>query len=133
MPENSEAPANADWLVGIPGREHELPIRAAYIATNTADAKDLTGSARVTLKDAEHKIVFQAPAGAVLYVRRDHYAAASEPPTAMIPLPEGVSVTPGQLRDLQASVNEAIARGCKITLLPPGSKVAAGEFWDAAL
>ena len=76
MPEN-EKPVNIHWLVGVPGVAEPLVVWAAYVQTHHAANLTTTGYHQgadlimTTLKDADHKIVFQAPAMALNYVRRD--------------------------------------------------------------
>ena len=76
MPKENEELANAHWLVRVAGCDEEIAVYAAYVQTNVAVQGDTIHSIggsdfQVTsLKNTDHKIVFQAPAMAVAYVRR---------------------------------------------------------------
>ncbi len=100
MPEDNEKLANAHWLVRVAGCDEEVAVYAAYVQTNVATHGDtihtLSGGSdfQVTsLKNADHKIVFQAPAHAVVYVRRADVTGKVDRNAA-----------PAQIRDLQAKL-----------------------------
>lgn len=96
MPEENERPANTHWLVRVAGCDEEIAVYAAYVQTNVAAHGDTIHSVggsdfQVTsLKNADHKIVFQAPAMAVAYVRRADVTGKVDR-----------NAPPAQVRDLQ--------------------------------
>ncbi len=104
-------------------------VQAAYpiegIATQSAvsTARQTPASPLVVLRDGSHKAVFLVPCDQLAEMHRGEsvprgtHAGA---PTAVIQLPGGMRATPGQLRDLQDSINAALAQGCpKVDLMLP--------------
>jgi hypothetical protein len=127
MPEaskDSQDLVNVRWLVGVAGRSTEVPVIAAYVHQHPAVPED----SPVILKDAGHKVVFRGDD--VQYVRRDPTAPAGT--SAVLPqgdiayLPARDGLTPAQVRDLQARVNDAV-RGeldvARVVVLPCGASV----------
>lgn len=114
-------------------------VQAAYpiegIATQSAVSTTRQASPLVVLRDGTHKAVFLVPCDQLAEMRRGEsvprgtHAGA---PVAVIQLPGGMRATPGQLRDLQDSINDALAQGCpKVDLmLPPPVAVAPHSTHD---
>ena len=126
VPENEKP--NPHWLVSPRDtRETEFAVWAAYLRTHSAaSASDLI---MTTLKDADQEIVFQAPATALNYVRRAQSVPAGD--TIFVPLRTGEH-HPGQVRDLQDALNEAIRTAGDIVqghfvVLPPRARVIGGD------
>jgi hypothetical protein len=76
MPENEEA-VDVRWLVRVAGCDEDLLVDAARVvyhpATSTATVHAIGESREhllVTFKNADHEIVFQAQATAVVYMLR---------------------------------------------------------------
>jgi hypothetical protein len=124
--EKNEDLVNIWWLVSTYGPQEEIAIWAAYIQQHTAldratpqqGGDDLI---MTTLKDADHKIVFSAPARTLNYVRRAQPAAAG---VIFVPLRKDLSVTLAQIRAVQNALNEATAAvgdliDGKFAVLPP--------------
>jgi hypothetical protein len=105
MPEN-EKPVNIHWLVRVAGCDEELLVYAAYVQYNVAGSATATVHAiggrdepfLATFKNADHKVVFQAPAAAVAYVRRADVTDKVDR-----------NATPNQLRDMKDGLAAAAA------------------------
>lgn len=115
MPENDTV--DVRWLVGIAGESAELPVTAAYVhqPVSSVDAPSM-----ITLRDANHKIVFQGPIGHVQYVRR-RQDPEGPVPAVYVECPSGL--TPRQVRELQGALNAVKDErwpGSVIVLLPDG-------------
>jgi hypothetical protein len=77
MPENGKNSVNTHWYIGIAGRDEELLVYAAYpdyhrgaTSASTATIRWADEPANVSLWTADGKIVFQAQAAAVAYMRQ---------------------------------------------------------------
>jgi hypothetical protein len=116
MPEK-ETPVDVRWLIGIAGCASEVPVTAAYVQQQIG----LDGIKDFTLKDANHKIVFQGPREHVLYVRRRPDPGGIVP-AVYVTSPPGL--TPGQMRDLQDALDDVAGSfPGKVIIVPSGSKV----------
>jgi len=102
-----EQPVNQYWLVQVAGYG-ELRIFGAYPqwhpSAGTVHALGDGNLTLVTIKDADHKIVFQAPAQAVAYVLRE----GEQVGVPIVQLPAGIHATDGQIADLQAALDAAV-------------------------
>lgn len=99
MPEN-EKPVNIHWLVRVAGCDEELLVYAAYVQYHDASVPTKTtlrtasdDVVLTTFKNADHKVVFQALAAAVVYVRRADVTAKVDR-----------DAPPGQIRDLKDGI-----------------------------
>lgn len=103
MPEN-EKPVNIHWLVRVAGCDEELLVYAAYVQYHHATTVGATVHAigghseplLATFKNADHKVVFESPAAAVVYVRRADVTDKVDR-----------NASPGQLRDMKDGLAEA--------------------------
>jgi len=98
--------ATADWSVVLHGGQ-TYTVKAATMRRNPDQS--------YTFRDADG-IKFDAPPGEVTYVCRREAA------DRLIPLPAGLNLAPGQIRELQDSLRK-LAGLSDIIVLPPGSKV----------
>jgi len=116
------------WSVRLRDGGSQVLIQAAYIqegfgATTTLGSPQ--GAGLIVLKDGSHKTVFAVPSDQLAHIQRMEPVSRPSGKNAILPVPGGLPrVTPGQLRDLQDSVNGAIAEGAvRVTFMPPGASV----------
>ena len=103
MTEN-EKPVNTHWLVGVAGMDEEVLVYAAYVqhqpaisgTVQTFSGGTPVGPVMAVFKNAEHKIVFEAQAVAVTYVRRADVTGKVDR-----------NADPGQLASLKTELREA--------------------------
>ena len=100
MPEDEKL-INTHWLLSVAGQEEEILVYAAYpvyhsAASTKQAASSVDAPALISLRDAAHKVVFQAPAMAVAYMRRADVTGKVDK-----------NASPNQVRDLKETLREA--------------------------